>query len=306
MGGPVKDLEYRTIARRAAWLRLPLRVEGSGEDEDNDLSPWESDALHRILGLMYEATFDRDAGSVTLYSEDWDPRGKGNKSAKTFWNLHDLRSTLIEIGDEEMTGRVPWEGGPVFSTDSDHLVDAALEAADVEQVFASALPDESELLISLDDLCQPGRIDEIRLTLEEANDLLIEALAQNPNLMHEVHPRRFEELVAEIFQRMGCEVTLTPSSRDEGRDVLAVRRDDVGTLLTLVECKKFRPDRKVGVALVRSLYGVVAADRASHGVIATTSSFTRGAKEFQQKLQYHLSLRSFDDLVAWCRKYRSQ
>jgi HJR/Mrr/RecB family endonuclease len=273
------------------------------DKEYDERLPWESDAWNRIRGLLYEATLDREQGSVTLYSEDWG--FKGDKAPRTFWNFDDLRDTLIKIGDETMIGSVPWEGGAVFDTDSEHLVDAALEAAGVQHVFALALPDDSDLLISLDDICQPHRAEEIRLTLEEVNDLLIEALAQNPDLMHEIHPRRFEELVAELFKRMGCEVTLTPQSRDGGRDVLAIRRDDVGTLLTLVECKKFRPDRRVGVALVRSLYGVVRSDRASHGVIATTSSFTRGAKEFQQNLQYHLSLRSFDDLVAWCRKYRS-
>jgi len=149
----------------------------------------------------------------------------------------------------------------------------------------------------------PGHAEEL---LEEVNDLLIAALAQNPDLMHELHPRRFEELVAALFDRMGWEVDLTSRSRDGGRDVLAVRHDDVGTFLTLVECKRFRPDRKVGVALVRSLYGVVTSERASHGVIATTSSFSRDAREFQQNLRYQVSLRDFRHLAEWCRRYRRQ
>jgi len=122
--------------------------------------------------------------------------------------------------------------------------------------------------------------------------------------MQEVHPRRFEELVAELFARMGYRVVLTPPARDGGRDIHAFQKGGVGTLLTLVECKRFSPDHKVGVGLVRALYGVVEAERASHGIIATTSSFTRGASQFQQNLTYRLSLRDYGDLANWCKRYR--
>jgi restriction endonuclease len=282
--------------------------EEQDDDDDDGLTPWHSAAMGAIQRILSEADLDSDSGTVTLMSDDWDPTGKGDMGSRTFSSLDELRDALIEIGDSAMIGNMPWEGGPVFSTDSDDLVDAALEEAGIRDFFEAAepIPDDADYLIGIDDLCEPDRADEIRLTLEEVNDLLIEALAQNPDLMHEVHPRRFEELVAELFKRMGCAVVLTPPSRDGGRDVLAVRRDDVGTMLTLVECKRFRPDRKVGVGLVRSLYGVVMSDRASHGVVATTSSFTRGAKDYQQNLQYHLSLRDFNDLAEWCRRYRKR
>jgi len=46
--------------------------------------------------------------------------------------------------------------------------------------------------------------------LEEVNDLLINYLAAHPELMKDVHPRRFEELVAELFRRMGYEVVRIP------------------------------------------------------------------------------------------------
>lgn len=274
------------------------------DDEEEALLPWESDAMSRIRGFLYDAEFNHDEGSVTLFSEDWDPRGKDNKYPRAFSSYDDLRDALIKIGDEAMGGSIPWESGPVFSIDSEHLVETALEEKEVDQFFNSVTLDNAELLVSIDDLCLPGHGDEIRLTFEEVNDFLIAELAQNPDLMHKVHPRRFEELVAELFKRMGYDVTLTSPSKDGGRDVLAIRRDDVGTLLTLVECKRFRPDRKVGIALVRSLYGVVASERASHGVIATTSSFTRDAKAYQQNLRYQLSLRDFNDLADWCRRHR--
>ena len=44
-------------------------------------------------------------------------------------------------------------------------------------------------------------------------------------------PRGFEELVAEMLSRLGYEVTLTPASRDGGKDIYAARRDHLGTFV---------------------------------------------------------------------------
>lgn len=280
------------------------------EDEDRDeadLPFWESSALSRIRGILEGARFSVEDRTVTVESDEWDPRGKGDSAPRTFSSLEELRDELIQIGDSEISGHVPWENGPVFSTDSDDLVDEALDEAGVYAFFRSLeAPDESDLILTAEDLARPDRGGPIRVDIEEVNDLLIKYLADHPELMREVHPRRFEELVAELFRRMGYEVALTPRAKDGGFDVLAFQKTGVGTLLTLVECKRFSPDHKVGVGLVRALYGVVEERCATNGVIATTSSFTRGAREFQQNLAYRLSLRDFQDLVLWCNKYRAK
>lgn len=119
--------------------------------------------------------------------------------------------------------------------------------------------------------------------------------------MRELGPRQFEELVAELFQDMGYEVRLTPRTRDGGRDVIAFFKDAAGTLLTLIECKRFAPHRPVGVGIVRELYGVVEAERASRGVVATTSFFTKDAEAFQERIKYRLSLADYQSLADWCR-----
>ena len=278
-------------------------------DEDHfedaeELAHWESEALGKVRGILYDAQFDNEEGTVTLECEDWDPTGKGDFGSRTFDSLEDLRSELVEIGDSEMIGHVPWENGPVFPTESDDLVDMALEESGMPDFFRSLeVPKQSELLLSLDDLSKEDP-HEIQIQMEEVNDLLIKHLADNPSMMREMNSRKFEELVAELFRRMEYEVVLTPPAKDGGRDLLAFQKKGIGTLLTLVECKRFTPEHKVGVGLVRSLYGVVEHERATHGVIATTSSFTRGARQFQQNLRYRMSLSDFDDLAQWCHKYR--
>jgi restriction endonuclease Mrr len=67
----------------------------------------------------------------------------------------------------------------------------------------------------------------------------------------------------------------------------------------LVECKRYSPPHKVGVAVARQLYGVVESEGATGGIVATTSYFTAEAKYFAQTKPYRLYLRNFDDLADW-------
>jgi len=142
-----------------------------------------------------------------------------------------------------------------------------------------------------------------RLEIVEVNDELLRYLSRYPELLRELDPRKFEEIVAKIFEDRDFEVVLTPQTRDGGKDLYAVRRDDISLLLYLVECKRYASSRKVGVEAVRALYGVKDAERASHAVLVTTSSFTKDAIEFATPLKYHLSLQDFDALKSWLGNY---
>jgi restriction system protein len=72
--------------------------------------------------------------------------------------------------------------------------------------------------------------------------------------------------------------------------------------MLLVECKRYSPPNKVSVETARQSYGVVQRDRASAGVIVTTSYFTKPAKEFASGVPYQLFLIDFDNLSNWLRK----
>jgi len=142
-------------------------------------------------------------------------------------------------------------------------------------------------------------------TYASVNDELLAHLAANPSALRELNPRHFEGVVAELFRKRGFAVELTPRTRDGGRDVLAVHSDTLGKSLYLIECKRYAPSRKVGVEVVRGLYGVLQADRATKGIIVTTSSYTKDALAFATPLQYQLSLRDFEALKEWLSMFRS-
>ncbi len=145
----------------------------------------------------------------------------------------------------------------------------------------------------------PEVAQEIVTVSQEQWDNIITELAKNPDLLHTLTPRKFEELVAEILNRRGLQVRLTPQSRDGGFDLLAVDEDLLGKHLYLVECKRQSPERPVGVGIVRALNGVVEQKRASGGIVVTTSSFTGPALQLAEKLEYRISLKEMSDLRIW-------
>jgi restriction system protein len=69
----------------------------------------------------------------------------------------------------------------------------------------------------------------------------------------------------------------------------------------IVECKKYAPEVLVGPSIVRALYGVVESEKATAGILATTSSFTKGAKEFQSSVAFRISLQDYIGNQKWLR-----
>jgi restriction endonuclease Mrr len=146
---------------------------------------------------------------------------------------------------------------------------------------------------------EPSKLIGLRNDLVVVNEELLDYLRRHPELLYELHPRRFEEVIAAIWSSLGYEVTLTPRSRDGGKDLYAVQRTLAGDLLYIIECKRYSPDKPVGVEIVRGVYGVSQQERATMGVVATTSYFTKDAQQFQRMVKYQLSLTDYRDLTAW-------
>jgi HJR/Mrr/RecB family endonuclease len=100
-------------------------------------------------------------------------------------------------------------------------------------------------------------------------------------------------------------VELTRHYRDGGHDIIAVR-EGIATSKLLIECKRFSQDRKVGVDVVRSMYGVVAREGATKGIVVTTGTSTRDAQEFLNSNKWVLEGVDFLRLVEWLNQYKKE
>jgi|SRR5215208_1029928 len=147
------------------------------------------------------------------------------------------------------------------------------------------------------------QIQEAKSDLIILDDQLIDYLKKHPKALYNLTPRRFEELVADILRDLGYVVELTQNSADGGVDIFATQKSGIGELLLVVDCKLHAPAHKVGVGMIRSLFAAGERHRATISMLATSSFFTRPAKEFHSLFRYRLSLKDFNDICALIRAY---
>lgn len=88
--------------------------------------------------------------------------------------------------------------------------------------------------------------------------------------------REFELLIGEAFRKRGYQVAETGGNGPDGGVDLVLRK---GGEKYLVQCKQWKA-LKVGVEVVRELYGVMAAQGATTGFVVTSGRFTKDAEAF--------------------------
>jgi superfamily II DNA or RNA helicase len=98
--------------------------------------------------------------------------------------------------------------------------------------------------------------------------------------LQDITPPKFEEIIAQLYKRMGYNVNLTPQTRDGGIDVYAKRISESGTEFIAIQCKHY-PNRTVGVNDARALYGAIQ-DKMdiTKAVMLTSGTFSRECQEF--------------------------
>tara|TARA_R110002050_G_scaffold9504_1_gene32916 strand:+ start:55702 stop:56457 length:756 start_codon:yes stop_codon:yes gene_type:complete len=142
-----------------------------------------------------------------------------------------------------------------------------------------------------------------QLVITTIDDQIKTYFKKNPEKMYDLSPRKFEELVADILKDMGFDVELTQATRDGGRDIIAHVKNSVCSYLTHIECKKYAPDNKVGVGIIREVMGVHHLRQATKSIIVTTGFFSKDAVKEAGMVENHLALKDFNSLKEWLERY---
>jgi hypothetical protein len=136
------------------------------------------------------------------------------------------------------------------------------------------------------------------LTLDIIDIGLYRALVGNPDLLHALHWRTFERLLADVLETFGYEIELHQGTKDGGIDIVAVKREDAfGHHKYILQAK--RSNKKVGVEPVRQILFLHDHMRATKSCLATTATFTRGAWDLSQQYSWQLELRDHSGLYEW-------
>lgn len=128
-------------------------------------------------------------------------------------------------------------------------------------------------------------IQKVANTAYEKNDLL------------ELSPREFEDLVVELYTRMGHNAKRTGAIGDHGVDVEVQAANGEKWI---VQCKRWRGS--VGEPIIRDFYGVMHHEKADKGAIVTTGKFTPQAREWAKGKP--LTLLEGDEFLAYLKKVR--
>lgn len=263
------------------------------------LPGWESVAQEIVQRALESIEPDEVRESVWILDPTSDDYG-----TRELGSYDELRRALIDLYEQEWFAHVPFDGGEaVFLPDAEGFVDNSLSDQGLLTDFWHYEATGGELLLYSPQLVTPagGRL--FALEVRDVGGELLAYFARHPEDLRRMDPRKFEELMARIFVDQGYHVELTPPTCDGGRDLMLVQKASIGSILTVVECKRYSEKRPVGVEIVRSLYGVVEEERANKGLVATTSHFTSGAVDFRDRLRYRLELADYKRICDWLQPY---
>ena len=115
-----------------------------------------------------------------------------------------------------------------------------------------------------------------RFVIEED---VVSTLDSRPNLM-DLDPFEFENLVSNLFSKMGLETKQTRSSKDGGVDAIAFDSRPILGGKIVIQAKRYK--NTVGVSAARDLYGTMINEGASKGILVTTSSYGPDTFEFSK------------------------
>lgn len=132
------------------------------------------------------------------------------------------------------------------------------------------------------------------ITLSPVNDRVLKYLSEHPESFYQLTDNDFEIVMAEIYSKLGYDVTRTKATRDGGKDLIIKIPEILGDFIYYVECKKYAAKRPIGVGIIRNLVGTVNTDRVNGGILATTSFFTRNAYEFITDNKWDCQIKTHD------------
>ena len=112
----------------------------------------------------------------------------------------------------------------------------------------------------------------------------------------------FERFVGEFYRRQGYAVQETGGGGADGGVDLVLRKEEE---IIYVQCKRWR-NRCVGIKPTKELFATVVAEKATHGILMTTSNFSQDAQKFAASQSDRLALVAGRDLVRMIGEVRRE
>lgn len=169
-------------------------------------------------------------------------------------------------------------------------------------------------IINLDDLEKWSESLSSELSKKELNEVfyyvrqlsrkLIELIAKNPDNLKNLEWRDLERTIAELFEGIGFKATLTPSSKDGGKDVILECKIDNIQKIFIIEIKHWRSGQKVGKTAVKEFTNIIINEKREKGLFLSTYGFADNYYESLTESQKSLiRFGEQEKIVELCRTY---
>ena len=161
---------------------------------------------------------------------------------------------------------------------------------------------KNEMLLDIyDDLLAKYGIRSTRSEKEKKTESVLSDRAANKSASGYGSPGDFEVLIGMLFEKMGFNTRVTPSSNDRGVDVIAVRESGLSYEKIAIQCKLV--NSPVGRPVLQQLLGILSEDPSySRGCVVTNNRMSREALNY---LRENGRLKAIEghDLKQLLRKY---
>lgn len=133
----------------------------------------------------------------------------------------------------------------------------------------------------------------------------IDFLAKNFESIDQINWRKFEGLTCEYFDREGFYVEIGPGRDDDNVDARVWPKKPSGAEppAILVQCK--RQKQKISKVVVKALWADVVHERATSGLIVTTTALSPGARKTRTARNYPVDEADRETLNIWVDKMRT-
>ena len=127
------------------------------------------------------------------------------------------------------------------------------------------------------DVEQPNAASRVQLLIRSISHEFAKMVAEEPAILEHLEWRDLERVIGRVMEGLGFRVTLTPASKDKGKDLILVCNVSDGEASFIVELKHWRSGKRVGKQSVTDFMQVIVAENRSGGLFLSTSGYASDA-----------------------------
>lgn len=147
-------------------------------------------------------------------------------------------------------------------------------------------------------------LDTITIIRRAFSQELIKRIARNSNSLQVIEWRELEYVLAEVFEKLGFGVELTPGSKDGGKDLVLTCRISGKDHVYYVEVKHWRSEQKVGRQQTVDFLNVIVNEEVDGGLFLSTYGQSSSAIESLTVIE-RMRLKFGDErkIMSLCKTY---